>query len=139
MFIPVLRSMLVRSLPALIHVVLTLLFIHRLYTYEDYDHRLTIGVFILIIVNFISTSLVSQGQWRQLIISFAAFFIYVVIYTFLVPLIGGLYEAESDNPGEGFTAMFGIAISLVAFLIGTILGIVVNVLRKQIRIFFGKG
>ncbi|MBD8499926.1 hypothetical protein [Paenibacillus arenosi] len=139
MFIPVLRSMLVRSLPALIHVVLTLLFIQWLYTYEDYDHSLTIGVFILITVNFISTSLVSQGQWRQLIISFTSFFIYMVLYAFVVPLIGGLYEADGDDSGEGFTAMFGIAISLIAFLIGTMLGIVVNALRKQIRIFFGKG
>ncbi|MCR8845118.1 hypothetical protein NQ117_15655 [Paenibacillus sp. SC116] len=136
MLIHKLRSVLIRSLPALVHMVLTLLFIQKLYTYENFD--LTIVLFALITVNFIATSLVSKGQWRQLIISFSAFFIYMILYVFLVPLLGGLVETDSDNPGDGFTAMFGISISLIALVIGTLLGIVVNSLRNQIKIFFGK-
>ncbi|TVX88209.1 hypothetical protein [Paenibacillus agilis] len=138
MSVQVLRSILIRSLPALVHLVLTLLFIYKLYAREQFDQILSVGLFTLITVNFITTSLVSKGQWRQLIISFTAFFMYLILYAFVIPAIGGPYEIDSGNPGDGFTGLFGISISLIALVIGTMLGIVVISLREQVKSFFSK-
>jgi hypothetical protein len=63
-----------KSIPSFIHLVLTIMYIEYVLTWNVIDHLQTsfsTGFIILVLVNIIASTLVSKGQWRQLLISFA--------------------------------------------------------------------
>ncbi|NOU98787.1 hypothetical protein GC097_01960 [Paenibacillus sp. LMG 31457] len=132
-------SIIVRSIPSILHLILTLLYFKYIFgSNGDYlDTRLFHGFIVLLLTNTITSLIVSRGQWRQLLISLMSFIIFYALHLFFMVVTGDPSRDVEDNPAEGLVLVgLGIPYSVISLLIGTVLGIIIIRLKKQVQIFY---
>lgn|GEM_PF-4005226 len=132
-------SIILRSSPSFIHLVLTIIYFEvMLDTYEDnFGFIVTTGLCILITINSVMTTFVSRGQWRQLLISVISFILSLFIYMMYLVLTGDPSREVDDNPAEGILLLvLGLPLSFISILFGTLIGITVIKLKKQVKEFY---
>jgi len=107
-------------------------------TYEDnFGFIVTTGLCILITINSVMTTFVSRGQWRQLLISVISFILSLFIYMMYLVLTGDPSREVDDNPAEGILLLvLGLPLSFISILFGTLIGITVIKLKKQVKEFY---
>ncbi|WP_187274613.1 hypothetical protein [Paenibacillus sp. N3.4] len=132
-------NIIARSIPSILHLILTLVYFKYIFgSNGDYlDTRLFHGFIVLFLTNTITSLLVSRGQWRQLLISLMSFIIFYALYLFFMVATGDPNRDVEDNPAEGLVLVgLGIPYSVISLFIGTVLGIIIIKLKKQVQKFY---
>ncbi|MBA2936896.1 hypothetical protein HZF08_01100 [Paenibacillus sp. CGMCC 1.16610] len=130
-----------RSIPSIVHLILTLLYFKYIFgsNGEYLDSRLSHGFIVLFLTNTIISLVVSRGQWRQLLISLMSFIIFYVLYLFYMVATGDPNRDVDENPANGLVLIgIGIPYSFISLFIGTVLGIIIIKLKKQVQNIYMK-
>jgi hypothetical protein len=116
----------------LLHLITTIFYFKLLLNGDLSVTKMVVGASVLLVTNLILTALVANGKWKQIPISFISFVIYFLLYLAFLISIGNPNRESDDNPGGGVVLLlFGLPISLLCILAGTIAGIILGIFFRS--------